>query len=280
MIYKINHRTIYSFSEMVFLEPHQLRFLPLSLPYRQIKEFKVDISPKPKGISLQIDPENNLVHHCWFEGMTRELNIFVEMKVENQEINPFNFLIYPPEYTNIPFSYTDNQKKILNNYLIHEDINPSLSKYVEKFIKDNNSETIPSLLSLTRRINLDFKIKSRESGFPNSPDTTFKDKLGSCRDLAWMELQVLRKLGIATRFVSGYYYVQSDQPAYELHAWIEVFIPGAGWFGLDPTAGMVAVNNYVPVASSYHYSHTYPVIGTIRGEANSDLRSSLSIEID
>jgi transglutaminase-like putative cysteine protease len=125
----------------------------------------------------------------------------------------------------------------------------------------------------------DFKVEYRETGQPFSPNKTFKFKRGSCRDLSWLLISLLRNRGIAARFVSGYFYFDMDEPAYELHAWVEVFLPGNGWLGLDPSHGIFTGNSHFPIVSSAHYENTMPVSGGIRGSATSKLKTQLSIEI-
>ena len=93
-----------------------------------------------------------------------------------------------------------------------------------------------------------------------------------------MQINLLRNLGIAARFVSGYFYFEMDEPTYELHAWVEVFLPGVGWFGLDPSHGIFTGNTHFPIASSAHFTHTMPVTGGIRGSATSILKTHLKIE--
>ena len=114
-------------------------------------------------------------------------------------------------------------------------------------------------------------------GRPYHPNKLFQLKSGSCRDLAWMQIQLLRNLGFAGRFVSGYFYLDAENPEFELHAWLEVFIPGAGWIGLDPSHGMLAGDAHIPVASSSNYENTMPVSGSVRGSANSTLKNDLII---
>ena len=120
--------------------------------------------------------------------------------------------------------------------------------------------------------------KSGKPGEPFHPDKTFELKSGSCRDLSWMEIHLLRNMGIASRFVSGYFYLPLEKEGFDLHAWVEVFIPGAGWIGFDPSHGMVAGASHIPVASSAHYDNTMAVTGAVRGSASSELETKLWIE--
>lgn len=277
MVFKITHQTKYTFNELVFLEPHTMRFYPADPLISHVKDFTLQVSPTPVGTSFQIDSENNPVHFCWFESTTNELIVSAAITVENREHNPFNFIFHPPSFSYLP--YTDYPQQFLQPYLVQEGIHQSLKAYGDKLLQENKNETLSFLLSLTRQINHDFSIQTRDEGPPLPASETFNTRTGSCRDLAWMQIQLLRQLGIAARFCSGYYYVDDEQPAFELHAWAEVFIPGAGWLGLDPTAGLITGMNYIKVASGAHYSTTNPVQGTFRGKAMTTLNTELQISI-
>jgi transglutaminase-like putative cysteine protease len=279
MLFSIYHQTNYYFSEPVFLEPHIFRFYPSNIISGKLLDFKLEVSPKPLGISFQTDVERNPHHWAWFKGTTKELEITAEIKVKNQDFNPFNFIFASSEFGTIPFIYPEQIKPFLHNYLKHEDLSFQLKDYVERQLAENNRETIAFLGSFTNNISQIFKIEERELGSPLPADETFTLKTGSCRDLAWMQIQLLRSLNIASRFASGYYYVDEVQPSFELHAWVEAYIPGAGWLGLDPTAGLFTGPNYVTIASSAEYVNTYPVQGNIRGSAETSLKTHLNIQL-
>lgn len=279
MVYSIDHQTHYKFSSEVFLEPHHLRFRLKTSPHIKLQFFELRIEPEPAGISEQLDAENNLIHLCWFEGMHRNLTIQSTMRVLAHDYNPFNFIISPSSFTEIPFSYSSPWKKLLIPSLHTEKIATPLLQYGKKIQSDSNNNTIDFLANLNRHIHEDFNLETRDTGTPYHPDTSFKLQSGSCRDLAWMEIHLLRQMGIAARFVSGYFYLEVDTPVFELHAWVEVFLPGAGWIGFDPSHGIIAGNSHIPVASSAHFENTMAVSGTIRGNASSELETDLEIQV-
>lgn len=276
---KIIHETEYSFSKEVFLEPHYLRFRPQNMPFLNLVSHQLDLSIDPSGISEQLDAEGNLVHFCWFDGMHKSIHIISISEIKITPFKPFNFLVYPPSCNQVPFEYPRQLLPILALYFASIKISNNLLDYGRGILKTVGSNTIPFLLQLTIQIHEDFIIENREKGVPFDPDTTFEGKRGSCRDLSWMQIQLLRNLGLASRFVSGYYYVDVENPQYELHAWVEVFLPGAGWIGFDPSNGIATANMHLPICSSLHYENTMPVSGSVRGSAQMQMKSSLIMEM-
>ncbi len=275
---RIAHKTGYRFGTEIFLEPHYLRFRPASTSYIGVESYDLKVFPAPAGIKEIKDQENNLVQFAWFDQMTDRLNIEASSIINTREVNPFNFLIYPLDYEEIPFIYPDSIAPMVRPNLKTEVISQFIIDFGDILLKESQSKTAPFITNLTRQIHTDFEVVTRMEGVPNHPQITFEQKKGSCRDLAWMEIQILRHYGIATRFVSGYYYIPKETPEYELHAWLEAYLPGAGWIGFDPTNGLLAGNTHIPVAASTSYEHTMPVTGTFRGISSSELITSLCIE--
>lgn len=278
MRFKIIHETNYRFSSKVFLEPHYFRFKPRITPNCSLEHFNLRISPTPNGISEHLDAENNQIHFCWFEGEYTALIIESVSLVNSPAYNPFNFILHPLSYINLPFEYAPQLKRLLQPALYVHKISAPLIKYGERIKSEANSNTVQFITNLTSQIHADFTVEVRHEGPPHKPDKTFELKKGSCRDITWMQIQLLRYTGIAARFVSGYYYVEAEVPEYELHAWLEVFLPGAGWIGYDPSHGIAASNEHIPVASSAQYENTMPVTGSVRGSATTKLTTNLVIE--
>ena len=279
MKYKIVHETEYAFSSNVFLEPHYLRFKPKITPYNELLSFNLKVSITPAGLHELVDAENNLVHMCWFEGLHTLLSIKADSILLVHEHNPFDFLIYPTDYNKLPITYSEPLKKTLWPALEIEKIASPLIEYGQLILEESSFNTINFISNLTNRIHEDFTTESRLEGIPHEADKTFNLKKASCRDLAWMQIQLLRNIGIASRFVSGYYYVSAEHPEFELHAWVEVYIPGAGWIGLDPSHGILTADAHIPISTSTRYENTMPVTGSIRGDASAKLNTNLFIKL-
>lgn len=278
MNFKIIHETTYLFSDEVFLEPHYLRFRPKRTPFIDVTHFSIALKSEPVGHSVIEDEEHNVVDFCWFEKLTNSFTIHVESSLQTKEYNPFNFIIHPDSFNTIPFTYSDHQYQILYAALQKQELAQELVDYANGILDTSHFKTIAFVSNLTTQIHKDFTVEYREDGPPLSPDNTFAIKKGSCRDLSWMQINLLRSYGIAARFVSGYFYFDMEKPIYELHAWIEVFIPGTGWLGFDPSHGILTGNTHFSVASSAIPENTMPVSGGIRGSATSKLITNLTIE--
>ncbi len=144
---------------------------------------------------------------------------------------------------------------------------------------DAGHDTLKFITDLTQTIHAGFTVESRDIGKPLDPAYTYELKRGSCRDLSWMLIHILRQSGIVSRFVSGYYYFNTEIPEFELHAWVKAYIPGAGWLGLDPSHGLLTAESHLALASSAFYENTMPVTGSSRGDATGSLHTNLNIEV-
>ena len=277
MRFKISHTSEYNYSKDVFFEPHYFRFKPKTTPHSFVKDFSISFEPEPSGFSEQIDIENNHLMLCWFDGLHHQLRITANSVVETDEYNPFNFLVHPSEFLQMPFAYGGKTRQLLKPSLQTAGLSEPMIKYSNKLLNESDKKSIDFLLLLTKEIHRSFSLVTRETGNSLEPDITFKRKQGSCRDLSWMQIHMLRNLGIASRFVSGYLYIDSPDPEFELHAWVEAYLPGAGWIGLDPSHGMLTSHFHIPVASSAYHENTMPVSGSVRGSANSTLKNDLII---
>ena len=189
-------------------------------------------------------------------------------------------MVHPSEFLRMPFAYGDKTKQLLKPSLQAPGLSESMIEYTNKILSESDHQSIDFLLLLTKEIHKTFSLETRETGNPLEPDLTFKLKEGSCRDLSWMQIHILRHFGIASRFVSGYLYIDSANPEFELHAWVEAYFPGAGWIGLDPSHGMLTNHFHIPVASSAFYENTMPVSGSVRGSAKSTLKNELKISLE
>ncbi len=268
----INHNTKYSYDRPVSLSPHVFRLRPAVHSRTPIESYSFKISPKDHFINWQQDPFGNYQARVVFPEQTTELKIEVEVIADMIVINPFDFFVeeYAESY---PFTYKGELAKELVPYLEIRESGEKLTQWLSAVDRTTPTRIVDFLVALNTRLNNDIKYNIRMEPGVQTCEETLGKALGSCRDSAWLFVQILRHLGLAARFVSGYLVqltadVKSlDGPSgpendfTDLHAWTEVYIPGAGWIGLDPTSGLFAGEGHIPLACTPDYASAAPVVG-------------------
>ena len=267
----LSHKTHYKYDRPISLSPHIIRLRPAPHSRTPIEAYSLKVTPENHFINWQQDPYGNYQARVVFPEKVEEFGIEVEILADLITLNPFDFFV--DEYAeNFPFKYKKDLKKELEPYL--EVIEKG--KLLKKFIKT---------LDLKKRTTNDFMVYINQEIYKylnyslrlevgvQTCETTLDKKLGSCRDYAWLFVQVLRHLGLAARFVSGYIVQLSadekslDGPSgpekdfTDLHAWTEVYLPGAGWIGLDATSGLFAGEGHIPLACTPHYDSAHAIEG-------------------
>lgn len=277
MSVKIKHTTQYTYSQKVFLEPHAIRLVPRQDQTQSLLSQSLTVDPHPSGLSKIITTDGSMEYLAWFEGMTNFLKVVHTCTVNEIEMNPFNFIIYPVSAMKLPMKYQDEVQASLKPFMIdfHED--SALKNFVLKFAEDCDWQTGQFMTKLTHYIFEKFTYVQRDEGGPMEPAETFERQSGSCRDYAALAIRMCQYLGLAARFVSGYYHNKlSDEPC-ELHAWFEVYVPGGGWRGFDPTHGIACDHHHVALASSCNPELTLPVSGNYRGDATSKMTTAVEL---
>lgn len=278
---RVTHTTSYTYSAPVTLSPHYLRFRPQQRDYFALDGFDLTINPEPNSISERLDAENNPVSQIWLDPVPVEsIDISMEMTVTLHPFDPFHFLLDPPvKCMDNRFYYPDEFQEFLSPYLaVNASENQPFYLYLNNKVKGCDKSCILFITGLIRDIHNQFTYESKEEGVLLNAGTIFDNQSGSCKELAWMVIQMLRQVGLASRFVSGYAYNPILGDGHELHAWVEVLLPGAGWIGLDPSSGLLTDEHYLPVATSFHPDNTMPVTGKFRGEATASLTANVHIE--
>ncbi|RXG13418.1 putative protein (DUF2126 family) [Leeuwenhoekiella aestuarii] len=267
----ISHKTKYKYDKRISLSPHIFRLRPAPHSRTPIEAYSLKITPENHFFNWQQDPFGNYLARVVFPEKTDELSIDVEILADLKTINPFDFFV-EEAVEDFPFKYKESLKKELLPYLEITDDGPLLKEFL-KTIDVSEQLTIYFLIGINRHINeyLDYTVRL-EPGVQTCEETLDK-KLGSCRDFAWLLVQSLRHLGLAARFVSGYLVqLKSDEKSLDgpsgpeedftdLHAWAEVYIPGAGWIGLDSTSGLLAGEGHIPLACTPSFESAAPVTG-------------------
>ena len=267
----IRHKTIYSFDRPVSLSPHVFRLRPAIHSRTPIKAYTLRIEPKNHFINWQQDPFGNILARVVFPDKCRKLSVEVEVIADMTVLNPFDFFV--EDYAeNYPFNYDPLTLKELQPYLEIAEKGPLLKHWVKDF--DTGKRPINDfLVDINRKVFAAIGYNIRMEVGIQSCEETLEKRSGSCRDSAWLLVQILRHLGLAARFVSGYLIQLTadikalDGPSgpehdfTDLHAWTEVYIPGAGWIGLDPTSGLLAGEGHIPLACTPDPASAAPVTG-------------------
>ncbi|CAM3923907.1 DUF2126 domain-containing protein [Arcobacter cloacae] len=267
----ISHKTHYKYDKYISLSPHIIRLRPAPHSRTPIEAYSLKIKPDGHFLNWQQDPFGNYLARLVFPEKTKEFCVDVEIIADMITINPFDFFV-EDSAKNFPFEYKKDLKKELKPYLKIEEKNKILKDFINSIDK-KPKPIIDFLVEINQKINQHLNYTVRLEPGVQTCKTTLDKKLGSCRDFAWLFVQVLRHLGLAARFVSGYLVqltadVKSlDGPSgpeadfTDLHAWTEVYIPGAGWIGLDSTSGLFAGEGHIPLACTPHYNSAHAIEG-------------------
>ena len=286
MRYAISHTITYCYDRPVHLAPHHVRLRPRSDAAQQLQNFSLIVHPTPDGSTNNIDLGGHTTLKLWFSDRSIEtLTVQAKSEVETFRDNPFDFILEPWAVT-LPIDYPCFLAAQLQPYLIGHFhaipgvIDPIASDLAQQLWDTSNGQTIPFLTHLTQHLYQHNQYSSRETGDPYPPGLTWRKQEGSCRDLTVLFMAVCRAVGLASRFVSGYHEGDPDHPDNALHAWAEVYLPGAGWRGYDPTLGLAVGDRYVALAASPDPKDAAAIQGSLRSgsRASSQLTYELSIE--
>ncbi|GAB3376163.1 transglutaminase family protein [Azotobacter armeniacus] len=269
----LHHVTHYRYDRLVNVGPQIVRLRPAPHSRTRILSYALKVAPGEHFINWQQDPQGNYLARLVFLEKTREMKIEVDLVAEMAVFNPFDFFLESYAET-IPFDYTEGEQRELAPYRVKLPATPLFSRYLAG-IDLKPTRSVDFLVALNQRLARDVRYLIRMEAGVQTPEETLEKAAGSCRDSAWLLVQLLRHLGLAARFVSGYLIqlkpdVKSlDGPSgtevdfTDLHAWCEVYLPGAGWVGLDPTSGLFAGEGHIPVACSPEPSSAAPISGLV-----------------
>jgi len=263
----LNHITHYRYDRMVGLSPQVVRLRPAPHCRTRILSYSLNVQPADHFINWQQDPQANYLARLVFPDETREFKIEVDLVAEMAVLNPFDFFL-TPYAESFPFKYDSNERRELVPYLVKAPATPLISAYLAGIARER-MRTIDFIVAN------DVQYLIRLEPGTQLPEETLAKRCGSCRDSAALLVQLFRHLGLAARFVSGYLIqlvpdvkaidgpVGAKQDFADLHAWCEVYLPGAGWIGLDATSGLLAGEGHIPLACTPEPSAAAPISGAV-----------------
>ena len=269
----IHHHTSYTYDRPINVGPQVIRLRPAPHCRTPIESYSLRITPENHFVNWQQDPHGNFLARIVFEEKISHLTIDVDLVANLSVVNPFDFFVEEDAESH-PFEYKAQELEELKPYLVTEPAGEHLTAFLET-VDHDHKRTIDFLVNLNQKVQdkIDYVVRM-EPGVQSVEETLGKQS-GSCRDSAWLLVQALRHLGMASRFTSGYLIqltpdVKSlDGPSgtevdfTDLHAWTEVFLPGAGWVGLDPTSGLLTGEGHIPLASTPKFTGAAPISGAI-----------------
>jgi transglutaminase-like putative cysteine protease len=271
--YKILHRTYYNFSTAVRLEPHALRLRPREGHELRIESSSLEITP-PATLRWHRDVEDNSVAIATFDSPARQLSIESEVIIQQYNQAPLDFLVadYATDY---PFDYKPKDRVVLSPYLNvpEHTVSDQLAEWVADLWQSGEQiQTYTLLQRLSDHIQQSLSYQVREEPGVQTAKETLSRGSGSCRDFAYLFLETARCFGLAARFVSGYLHAPPSTVNFgATHAWAEVFLPGAGWKGFDPTTGKIVGTDHIAVAVARLPESVPPVAGSFVGPPGASL---------
>lgn len=292
MKFTIRHSARYAYSGPVFVEPHMLRLRPISSSSQRLDSYQVQVTPKPQQLTQALDQNDNEAIFACFAGLTTQLDIETVSEVSTLVTNPFDYVL-DPGAESLDTLYGDDLRKQLAAYLAPVSDTEAVG--------DGESEPVPGqsgpallahdiarkakhqTLNFLNLLNADlsgrFDLVVREHGAALPPTETLERSEAACRDIAVLFIAICRRVGIAARFVSGYNIPDDDASEHYMHAWPEVYLPGAGWRGYDPTIGLAVADQHVAVAKAADPKDAAPITGSVRGnEVAAELSTIVRIE--
>jgi transglutaminase-like putative cysteine protease len=278
----VHHSTVYRYGEPVCLGEHRMMFRPRASHDLRLIRTNLVITPQPDRLRWLHDPFDNSVAVATFEGTTSELRFESTVTLEQFETSlpEYSLEEYARTY---PFRYSDEDFPNLARALARHYPGESVSEWALQFLDASDTTgTMKILRAMTRRIREECLYSRRIEKGVQTPEETLRSRQGSCRDFAVLMMEASRSLGIAARFVSGYIFVPSNSGAAgggAMHAWMQAYLPGAGWIDFDPTNSIIGNRNLIRVAVAWAPDQVLPLWGTYSGSSGAFLGMDVTVSV-
>lgn len=283
MLFTIRHSLDYRYERPVFLEPMTVRLTPRQDGSQRLLAHDLKLSETPTGSIPVLEPDGNAVRMLWFSGECQRLQIEVQMRIETLRTNPFDWIHSHGPARRLPVSYPDAETLSLAHCLAPSStaaqppVSTAVSLWAAQLAADVDHDSSAFLMHLADAIHRTFHHVGRPEGEPMTPFATLESRTGACRDTAMLFIEACRCQGLAARFVSGYsMHHPPEVSEHELHAWAEVYLPGGGWRGYDPSLGLAVADGHVVLAAAPDHRLAAPLSGSYRGTG---VRSTLDYRI-
>jgi transglutaminase-like putative cysteine protease len=253
-----------------------VRLRPRSDCWQKLHQFKMEFDPSPKGISDSVDLDGNSTSFLWFSENCPALTINTTSWVETLRDNPFDYVLGDNSFFELPAQLSDYLQISLGPYLHRSHPSDRVDAFARGIAEQVNLNTVNFLSTLCTHIHEKVERTLRETGDPLLPEELLEQNKGACRDLTVLFMDTCRSMGLPTRFTSGYFYGDESFFDRQLHAWAEVYLPGGGWRGYDPSIGLAVADHHVAVASAPIPLLTAPTAGSYRGD---NVESSIDFDI-
>jgi transglutaminase-like putative cysteine protease len=264
MILHVRHATKFNYSAPVSCDPLVVRLRPREDASQRLHSFLMTVDPPAAGTSDWLDVDGNAATCLWFAGPLPALEIRTSATVETRRTNPYDFLLFAAA-RHIPPLYAPAERSLAAHFAEPTDVSAPIASFARDTQLAADGQTTVFLSELCARIHGQCRTEIRPSGDPWPAERTLSLGRGACRDLAVLFNEACRAVGLPARFVSGYGYALDAKEEHELHAWSEVFLPGGGWRGYDPSIGLAVSDHHVPLAASRWPQGAAPTTGTFSG---------------
>jgi transglutaminase-like putative cysteine protease len=270
------HVTRYRYSSPVKCLPLDIRLKPRADYRQRLLEYKLEIDPSPNAISNSLDWDGNEVATAWFGHELDTLTISTSFEAETDDGDPFQFLLRA-DATRLPLVPAANEESHFAVYARPRAVTAEVEELVHELARDANFDTLKFVCDFNQWIYCHLEKIVRPTGVAWRPRQTLRESRGACRDLAVLFIEGCRLMNVPSRFVSGYSARSDDLTNHELHAWAEVFLPGGGWRGFDPSLGLAVTERHLAVAAGATPAEAAPTSGQFSGNATGHLETEVSI---